>query len=144
MLWVSVDNPAAAHSWEWNIRCDPPALAGQHRAVNPGRQRKWRCGRPCRGFRAGLTEHEIVRITEAEVGGGWSEHDRILLLVTDRLVTERQLGDTLWTALSTGWSLHQIMDIVFTVGQYVLVSTALNTFQVPLDEGLEGLEEFSA
>jgi hypothetical protein len=30
------------------------------------------------------------------------------------------------------------MDIVFTVGQYVLVSTALNTFQVPLDEGLEG------
>ncbi|WP_193606315.1 carboxymuconolactone decarboxylase family protein [Mycobacteroides chelonae] len=90
------------------------------------------------GRHAGLTEHDIVWITEAEVGSGWSERDRILLLVTDQLVTEHQLSDTLWKALSTGWSLHQVMDIVFTVGQYVLVSTALNTFQVPLDEGLEG------
>jgi hypothetical protein len=30
------------------------------------------------------------------------------------------------------------MDLVFTVGQYVLVCMALNTFEVPLDEGLEG------
>jgi 4-carboxymuconolactone decarboxylase len=69
--------------------------------------------------------------------GGDKLQDR-LLLVTDQLVAEHRLGDALWTALSADWSLQQTMDIVFTVGQYVLVSTALNTFQVPLDEGLEG------
>ena len=30
------------------------------------------------------------------------------------------------------------MDLVFTVGQYNLVSMALNSFGVQLDEGLEG------
>jgi hypothetical protein len=41
-------------------------------------------------------------------------------------------------ALWTDWSLRQTMDIIFTVGQYVLVSMVLNTFHVPLDEGFEG------
>lgn len=90
------------------------------------------------GARAGLTPDEIVRVTEAEVGAGWTSRERTLLLVTDQLVAERRLDDTLWTALSNDWSLQQVMDLVFTVGQYVLVSTALNTFGVPLDEGLEG------
>jgi 4-carboxymuconolactone decarboxylase len=90
------------------------------------------------GTRAGLTDDEIVRVTEADIGEGWPKRERTLLLVTDQLVAEHRLGDALWTALSADWSLQQTMDIVFTVGQYVLVSTALNTFQVPLDEGLEG------
>jgi 4-carboxymuconolactone decarboxylase len=90
------------------------------------------------GTRAGLTDDEIVRVTEADIGEGWwPKRERTLLLVTDQLVAEHRLGD-LWTGLSADWSLQQTMDIVFTVGQYVLVSTALNTFQVPLDEGLEG------
>ena len=33
---------------------------------------------------------------------------------------------------------EQLMDIVFTVGQYNLVSMALNSFGVQLDEGLPG------
>ena len=90
------------------------------------------------GASAGLTEDEMVRVTEAEVGSGWTSRDRTLLLVTDQLVAEHRLDDTLWTALSADWSRQQVMDLVLTVGQYVLVSTALNTFQVPLDEGVEG------
>ena len=90
------------------------------------------------GTRAGLTDDEIVRVTEADISEGWPKRERTLLLVTDQLVAEHRLSDALWTALSADWSLQQTMDIVFTVGQYVLVSTALNTFQVPLDEGLEG------
>jgi len=33
------------------------------------------------------------------------------------------------------------MDVVFTVGQYNLVSMALNSFGVQLDEGLKGFPE---
>ena len=35
-------------------------------------------------------------------------------------------------------STQQLMDLVFTVGQYNLVSMALNSFGVQLDEGLPG------
>jgi 4-carboxymuconolactone decarboxylase len=90
------------------------------------------------GAAAGLTPDEITRSTEAEIGDEWTRRERTLLLATDQLVAERRLDDALWSALSTDCSLQQIMDIVFTVGQYVLVSMALNTFQVPLDEGIEG------
>jgi alkylhydroperoxidase family enzyme len=90
------------------------------------------------GALAGLTEEEIRRVTEDEPGNGWSERDRTLLLATDQLVAEHALDDGLWERISADWSLRQVMDLVFTVGQYVLVSTALNTFRVPLDEGFEG------
>lgn len=90
------------------------------------------------GARAGLTGHEIVRITQQQVDGWWPIRDRTLLRVTDQLVAEHRLDDALWAALSSDWSVRQTMDVIFTVGQYVLVSMALNTFQVPLDEGLEG------
>lgn len=90
------------------------------------------------GASAGLTRHEISRITREQLDGWWSVRDRTLLRATDQLVAEHHLDDSLWAALSADWSLRQTMDIVFTVGQYVLVSMALNTFQVPLDEGLEG------
>ena len=36
------------------------------------------------------------------------------------------------------YSTQQMMDIVFTVGQYNLVSMALNSFGVQLDDGLPG------
>ena len=32
----------------------------------------------------------------------------------------------------------RLMDVVFTVGEYNLVSMALKTFRVPMDEGVEG------
>ncbi|HEX7322503.1 MAG TPA: carboxymuconolactone decarboxylase family protein [Mycobacterium sp.] len=90
------------------------------------------------GARAGLTEDEIVRVTAAEVDDGWSARERTLLLATDQLVAEHRLDDALWARLSADWSLQQTMDVVFAVGQYALVSSALNTFRVPLDEGLQG------
>ena len=48
------------------------------------------------------------------------------------------MDDETWTALAERWSVEQLMDLVFTVGQYVLVSMALNTFGVQPDEGLPG------
>ena len=82
---------------------------GQHRAL---------------GTRAGLTDDEIGGSSRRTSAEGWPKRERTLLLVTDQLVAEHRLGDALWTALSADWSLQQRMDIVFTVGQYVLVSTA--------------------
>ena len=38
-------------------------------------------------------------------------------------------------------ALHPLMDLVFAVGQYNLVSMALNTLGVQLDEGVPGFPE---
>ena len=91
------------------------------------------------GKTAGLSDEEIERITVGPEADGWSPAESALLNATDELHNDSFVGDATWAALTEHYSTEQLMDLVFTVGQYHLVSMALNTFGVQLDEGLEGL-----
>jgi 4-carboxymuconolactone decarboxylase len=51
------------------------------------------------------------------------------------------IGDATWSALAARYSTMQLLDLVFTVGQYTLVSMALNTLGVQLDAGVEGFPQ---
>jgi len=59
-----------------------------------------------------------------------------LLKATDELHKDAHLSDATWQGLGKYYNTQQLMDAVFTVGQYNLVSMALNTLGVQLDEGL--------
>jgi hypothetical protein len=48
------------------------------------------------------------------------------------------VSDQTWAALCARYGTEELLDAVFTVGQYNLVSMALNTLGVQLDAGLEG------
>ena len=87
---------------------------------------------------AGVTEDEIGRIMAGPSAPGWSAFDATLLRAVDELHAEACIGGATWEALSETYSQQQMMDLVFTVGQYNLVSMALNSFGVQLDEGLAG------
>lgn len=91
------------------------------------------------GKAAGLSDEEIDRITQGGDADGWSPAEAALLRATDELHNDSFIGDTTWSSLSQRYSTQQLMDFVFTVGQYRTVSMALNTFGVQLDEGLTGL-----
>ena len=56
----------------------------------------------------------------------------------DDLFENSVVSDETWAVLSRTYSTEQLMDAVFTVGQYNLVSWALNSFGVPLDDFLPG------
>ena len=56
----------------------------------------------------------------------------------DELHRDSIIADATWNKLSEHYDTQQLMDLVFTVGQYNLVSMALNTLGVQLDEGLAG------
>jgi alkylhydroperoxidase family enzyme len=89
------------------------------------------------GTEAGLTPEEIQRIKkgpEAE----WSALDKLILTATDELYHDKKISDSTWIALTSHWNDQQMMDLVFAVGQYTLVSMALRTFGVPLDDFLTG------
>jgi len=90
------------------------------------------------GKRAGLTDAEIARIKEGPDAAGWAPFDATLLRAADELHAEACISDATWAALSTQYNTEQLMDVVFTVGQYNLVSMALNTFGVQLDKGVKG------
>jgi alkylhydroperoxidase family enzyme len=88
------------------------------------------------GKQAGLTDDEIHRIKIGPTAKGWNEQDTLLLRATDELHKDACIGDATWQGLSKHYNTQQLMDIVFAVGQYNLVSMALNTLGVQLDPGL--------
>jgi 4-carboxymuconolactone decarboxylase len=90
------------------------------------------------GLRSGIGEEEIPRIIEGPDALGWSEGDAALLRAVDELHADAMIGEETWAALAERYRKEQLIDLVFTVGQYNLVSMALNTLGVQLDEGLEG------
>jgi 4-carboxymuconolactone decarboxylase len=85
---------------------------------------------------AGLSAEEIERIAEGP-GAGWDPVDAALLQAADDLFTHSVVAPERWAVLTAHFSMEQVMDLVFTIGQYNLVSWALNSFGVPLDADLE-------
>ena len=92
--------------------------------------------------RGGITETEIEQI-KAGPKGNWSAHESALLQAADDLFENSVVSDATWAALSAAYSTEQMMDVVFTIGQYNLVSWALNSFGVPLDDFLPGAKAAS-
>ncbi len=90
------------------------------------------------GREAGLTDQDIQNIMTGPSATGLKEGDRLLLQATDELHKDSHISDATWSALSKTYDTKQMMDIVFAVGEYNLVSMALNSFGVQLEEGLDG------
>ncbi len=91
------------------------------------------------GKRDGLSDEEIARIPEGSEAPGWSDLERALLRATDELHEDRFIRDATWSALCEHYDTKQLMDLLFTIGQYELVSMVLNTLGVQLDPGFGGL-----
>jgi alkylhydroperoxidase family enzyme len=91
------------------------------------------------GKASGLSDEEIARIAKGPGAPGWSAADRALLRATDELHADAFVSDATWAELASTLSTEQLMDLVFTVGQYNLVSMALNSFGVQPEPGLPKL-----
>jgi alkylhydroperoxidase family enzyme len=85
--------------------------------------------------RSGFTDADIERIKKGPAAD-WSEHEAALIRAADDLFENSVLSDTTWAALARTYSTEQMIDVVFTIGQYNMVSWALNSLGVPLDDFL--------
>jgi alkylhydroperoxidase family enzyme len=90
------------------------------------------------GKSVGLTDDDIRLIGAGPGAEGLNAHDRLLVTAADELHEQAMVSDKTWSALTKVYDTRQMMDLVFTVGEYNLVSMALNSFGVQLDEGFEG------
>ena len=87
----------------------------------------------------GVDDAEIVRVSEGPDASGWSEADAALLRAADELHGDDSLSDVTYAALAARYDEQQLLDVVFTVGQYHIVSMALNAFGVERDDGVTGV-----
>ncbi len=90
------------------------------------------------GRKAGLGDEEIEKIKLGPDAEGWSGLDRALLRATDELKNDAFISDSTWNELKKTYNDRQMIDLIFAVGNYNLVSMALNSLGVQLDPGLKG------
>lgn len=90
---------------------------------------------------AGITDEEIDRIAAGPDAPGWDAFDAAIVRAADELHKDKIISDATWAKLSERYNEAQRMDLVFAIGQYNLVSMALNTFGVQLDPGLKGFKK---
>ncbi|MFI1479949.1 carboxymuconolactone decarboxylase family protein [Streptomyces sp. NPDC020747] len=79
--------------------------------------------------RAGLTDATIL---DAATGTweGLDELDQVLLAATDSLIDRQGVDDELWSRLESHLGVEQIIDVLYTVGQYLTIATVINTLGV--------------
>jgi alkylhydroperoxidase family enzyme len=85
--------------------------------------------------REGITDAEIARIAEGPDAAGWDPFEAVLMRATDEL-PDQCITDHVATSVPRTTS-NKCLDVIFTVGQYTLVSMALNSCGVERDDGVD-------
>ena len=104
--------------------CRSPYEWGQHVAI---------------GRAAGISDEEVERVAAGPDAPGWDPFEATLLRAADELHGDQGLSDATYAALAERYDAQQLLDLVFTVGQYHLVSMVLNTMRVERDDGVTGV-----
>ena len=93
------------------------------------------------GKEVGLSDEEILRITKGPEATGWSVFDATLIRASDELHENAFISDETWKVLASQYDEKQLLDVIFTVGQYNLVSMVLNSCGVQREPGVPGFPE---
>jgi alkylhydroperoxidase family enzyme len=90
--------------------------------------------------RAGVTDDEI-RSLGRPGPAGFAAAERALLTAADQLVTGAGLADDAWKPLREHLTTEQLIDLVYTVGQYQTVAMAINVFRIQPEPDIAVLRE---
>ena len=93
------------------------------------------------GKDAGLSDDDIERVAGGAEASGLDPFESTLLRAVDELHANSVIADSTWRALAERYTTEQLMDFLFTAGQYKLVSMVLNSLGVQLEEGFEGFQD---
>ena len=81
----------------------------------------------------GMSLDEIAAIKDGASAACWSDEDKAILNAVDELLRENDLSDETWADLAKFFNRQQIMDVIFTIGQYVMTSWAITAMRMPLE-----------
>ena len=91
--------------------------------------------------REGRADADIQRIPKGPAASGWDDKDRALLKAADELHTDQFISDATWNALTKYYNTKQMLDLIFTVGNYHLNAMFTNSVGMPFQPGFGGLPQ---
>jgi alkylhydroperoxidase family enzyme len=97
------------------------------------------------GFKraAGGTDEELSRIIEGPKAKGWNKFEAALLQAADELHKDQFISDATWKILAEKYNDKQLLDAIFTVGEYTMVAMYINSAGVQLEKSYTGFPKQS-
>jgi alkylhydroperoxidase family enzyme len=80
---------------------------------------------------AGLTDDEIAMAARPVDEGAWSDGERALLRAADELHAGTDVTDATWAVLAQHYDPPALVEILFVVGQYTMLSMVANAAGIP-------------
>jgi AhpD family alkylhydroperoxidase len=77
--------------------------------------------------REGWSDEEIARVAEGSTAPGWEPGEALLLRVAEEIHREACVSEPTWAALAERYSDQQLLDILYTVGTYVMHAIVFNS-----------------
>jgi len=94
--------------------------------------------------KAGVTKEQVVAVSKGAGDPLWDDHMRAVMTAVDELHNDAFISDATWAQLMKKYDNKQVMDLIFTVGQYNMLSMALNSLGVQLDDGVPEYKSYLA
>lgn len=80
-----------------------------------------------------------VEAAKTGQGAALGTVDRALARAAEELVNDRCLSDEGWATLAKDYTVNQMIEVVFLVGTYAMLSMATNSFGIPIDDSTSAL-----
>jgi alkylhydroperoxidase family enzyme len=101
----------------------------------------WRCGYAWAQHvriskRLGVLNDAEIAALDGSDQFRWPVKEAALVAACDSGARTMRIDDQTWATLALNYTERELLDIVFTIGQYVSISFALRSLDVQLDEGL--------
>lgn len=87
----------------------------------------------------GMTDADILAVQQGPAPGHLDELECLVLQAADDVKAHAEISGETWQRLKAHYSDQQMLDLIFTIGQYTMVCIALKSIGVPLEEGFTGL-----
>jgi alkylhydroperoxidase family enzyme len=75
---------------------------------------------------AGLTDAEIDAVAQPIADHAWTDAERALLQAADELHATQNVSDATWARLAAHYDAPALVELLFVVGQYTLLSMFAN------------------
>jgi len=83
--------------------------------------------------RAGISDAELERIARGPDAPGWKPLEAALLSAADELHVDAFISDATWTTLRAAYTNEQLVDLVFTVGEFTMISASVNSLKIEIE-----------
>jgi len=75
--------------------------------------------------KAGLSEDDISRVATGATGG-WSHPEQLLIAAADELHASTSISSSTWTELAENFTPAELVEAIYVVGQYTMLSMVAN------------------